>query len=60
MTFILRAQIARRAPFLKESPMAMMSDTSEMRTSYAAKTTRRYFVLAVTAALLLISFIVDV
>lgn len=40
--------------------MAMMSDTSEMRTSYAAKTTRRYFVLAVTAALLLISFIVDV
>lgn len=40
--------------------MAMMSDTSEMRTSYTAQTTRRYFVLAVTAGLLLFSFIVDV
>lgn len=40
--------------------MAMTSDTSEMRASYAAQTSRRYLVLAIAAAMLLLSFIVDI
>jgi hypothetical protein len=56
------SRIARCAGItpLQEAPMAVITDTAGLRAGYAAQTTRRYLVLAITAALLTLSFVVDV